>query len=35
MAAYSQEVRHLEEKFDDFKLHHILRRDNKVADALT
>jgi ribonuclease H / adenosylcobalamin/alpha-ribazole phosphatase len=35
MAAYTQEVRKLEEKFDGFKLHHILRRDNEAADALT
>jgi hypothetical protein len=24
----------LEETFDDFELHHILRRDNEAADAL-
>jgi ribonuclease HI len=29
MVAYRQEVRKLEEKFDGFKLHHILRRDNE------
>jgi ribonuclease HI len=34
MAAYQQEVRRLEEKFDGFELHHILRRDNEAADAL-
>jgi hypothetical protein len=34
MAAYRQEVRKLEEKFDDLDLHHILRRDNEAADAL-
>jgi hypothetical protein len=33
-ATYRQEVRKLEEKFDGFELHHILRRDNKAADAL-
>jgi ribonuclease HI len=31
MAAYHQEVRNLEEKFDGFELHHILPRDNEVA----
>jgi ribonuclease HI len=35
MAAYQQKVRKLEEKFDGFELHHILQRDNEVADALT
>jgi hypothetical protein len=35
MVAYQQEVRKLEEKFDHFELHHILRRDNEVVDALT
>jgi ribonuclease HI len=35
MAAYSQEVRKLEEKFNGFELHHILRRDNEVADAVS
>jgi ribonuclease HI len=35
MAAYRKEVRKLEEMFDGFKLHHILRRDDEVADALT
>jgi hypothetical protein len=34
MAAYRQEVRKLEEKFDGFKLHHILQRDNEAADVL-
>jgi hypothetical protein len=34
MAAYRQEVRKLEEKFDDFKLHHILQRDNEAPNAL-
>jgi ribonuclease HI len=33
MAAYRQEVRSPEEKFDSFKLHHILRWDNEAADA--
>jgi hypothetical protein len=32
-AAYQQEVRRVEEKFNGFELHHILRRDNKVVDA--
>jgi hypothetical protein len=31
MAAYHQEVRNLEEKFDGFELHHILPHDNEVA----
>jgi hypothetical protein len=35
IVAYHQEVRKLEEKFDGFKLHHILRRDNEAADTLT
>jgi ribonuclease HI len=35
MVAYRQEVRKLEENFDRFELHHILRRDNEVVDALT
>jgi hypothetical protein len=35
MAAYRQEVRKLEKKFDAFKLHHIIQRDNKAVDALT
>jgi Reverse transcriptase-like len=34
MAAYCQEVRRLEEKFEGLELHHILRRDNEVADYL-
>ena len=34
MAAYCQEVRWLEDKFDGLKLNHILRRLNKAADAL-
>jgi ribonuclease HI len=34
MVAYHQEVRKLEEKFDGFKLHHILQRDNETADVL-
>jgi hypothetical protein len=34
MAAYGQEVRKLEEKLDGFELHHILKRDNKAANAL-
>jgi hypothetical protein len=34
MAAYWQEVRKLEKKFNGFKLHHILWRDNEPADAL-
>jgi hypothetical protein len=32
---YRQEVRKLEEKFDGFEPHHILRRDNEAADTLT
>jgi ribonuclease HI len=35
MAANWPEVRRLEEKLDYFKLHHILRQDNEVADALS
>jgi ribonuclease HI len=35
MATYLKEVRKLEEKFDGFKLHHILRCDNEAVDALT
>jgi ribonuclease HI len=35
MAAYRQKVRKLEEKFNGFEVHHILRRDNEAADALT
>jgi hypothetical protein len=34
MAAYRQEFRKLEEIFNGIELHHILRRDNKVIDAL-
>jgi ribonuclease HI len=34
MAAYRQEVRRLEEKFDGFEIRHILRRDNKATYAL-
>jgi hypothetical protein len=34
MTAYRQEVRMLEEKFEGFELHHILRHDNEAADAL-
>ena len=34
MAAYCQEVRRLEDKFDGLELNHILRRLNKAADAL-
>jgi hypothetical protein len=34
MAAYRQEVRKFEEKFDGFELHHILWWDNEAADAL-
>jgi hypothetical protein len=30
MAAYRQEVRKLKEKFNDFELHHIRRRDNEA-----
>jgi hypothetical protein len=33
-AAYRQEVRRLEEKFDGFELHHVLRQDNKAVNAL-
>ena len=35
MAAYYQEVRRLEDKFDGLKLNHIPRCLNKVANALT
>jgi ribonuclease HI len=35
MVAYRMEVRRLEEKLDGFELHHILRWDDEVADALT
>ena len=34
MAAYCQEVRWLEDKFDGLKLNHIPRRLNEVGDAL-
>ena len=34
MAAYYQEVRQLENKFDGLELNHIPRRLNEVADAL-
>jgi hypothetical protein len=34
LAAYWQEVRRLEGKFNGFELHHVLRRDNDAADAL-
>ena len=34
MAAYYQEVRRLEDKFDGLELNHIPRRLNKTADAL-
>ena len=34
MAAYCQEVRRLEDKFDGLELNHIPRRLNEVADAL-
>lgn len=34
MEAYRKEMCKLEENFDLFKLHHILRRDNKAVDAL-
>jgi hypothetical protein len=34
MAAYRQEVRRLEEKFDGFELHHILRCNNEATEAL-
>jgi hypothetical protein len=35
MAACHQKVRNLEEKFHGFKLHHVLRHNNKAADTLT
>ena len=35
MAAYCQEVRRLEDKFDGLKLNHIPRRLNEAADVLT
>ena len=34
MAAYCQEVRRLEDKFDGLELNHIPRRLNKAADTL-
>jgi hypothetical protein len=34
MAAYRHEVRRLEEKFNNFELHHILRWDNEKVDTL-
>jgi ribonuclease HI len=34
MAAYRKEIRKLKEKFNGFDLHHVLQRDNEVADAL-
>jgi ribonuclease HI len=34
MAAYRQEVKKLEEKFDGFELHHILRWDNEATNAI-
>ena len=34
MVAYYREVYQLEDKFDDLKLNHILRRLNEAADAL-
>ena len=34
MAAYCQEVRWLEDKFNGLELNHIPRRLNEVADAL-
>jgi hypothetical protein len=34
MVSYRQEMRRLEEKLDDFKIHHVLQLDNEVADAL-
>ena len=35
MAAYCQEVRKLEDKFQGIELHHVPRRDNDAADFLT
>ena len=35
MDAYYKAVRHLEERFDDLKLNHVLRKYNEAADALT
>ena len=34
MAAYCQEVRKLEDKFQGIELHHVPRRDNDAADFL-
>jgi hypothetical protein len=34
MAAYRQEVRKLEDKFDGLELTHVLRQDNEAADRL-
>ena len=34
MAAYYQEVHHLEDKFDGLEVNHILRRLNEAADTL-
>ena len=34
MAAYCQEVRKMEEKFDGLELNHISRRLNEATDAL-
>jgi hypothetical protein len=34
MAAYHQEVRKLEEKFNGFELHHVLQHHNEANDAL-
>ena len=35
MAAYCQEVRKLEDKFQGIELHHVPRKDNDAADFLT
>ena len=35
MAAYCQEVRKLEDKFQGIELHHVPRKDNDVIDFLT
>jgi hypothetical protein len=35
IAAYHQRVRRLEDKFNGFELHHILRCDNEVINTLT
>ena len=34
MAAYCQEIRQLEDKFDGLELNHVPRRLNEAADAL-